>query len=173
MRVDEDSNTDTTEPLLNTNERVHSSVRVRLACAGLGMDDRRTWACPSLLQDDSGGAKGEKEKRALWRLERAARGVEPQGTRQEVAFWGRELARNAEAYDAGKMYDVIKGDGNWQWVLEKGAVVKNGDDKDVTRKLANHVLPEEPMVGYWERRLLAILAGSKDVWRLAEEDMTG
>ncbi len=37
MRVDPETNEDTDEPLLNTNERIHSSVRVRLACGGLGL----------------------------------------------------------------------------------------------------------------------------------------
>jgi hypothetical protein len=34
--------------LLDTNERVHSSVRVRLACKGLGVNDKGKWACPAL-----------------------------------------------------------------------------------------------------------------------------
>lgn len=38
------------EFLEDTNERVHSSVRVRLACEGLGLNDSEVWACPSLLK---------------------------------------------------------------------------------------------------------------------------
>ncbi|KAG5962932.1 hypothetical protein E4U58_003724 [Claviceps cyperi] len=34
--------------LQNTNERVRSSVRVRLACQGLGLNDRETWTCAAL-----------------------------------------------------------------------------------------------------------------------------
>lgn len=162
MRVDADTNVDTEEPLLNTNERIHSCVRVRLACQGLGMDDRHTWTCPSMLQDDS------RKKRLLWRLQ-SARHAAPLGTAQDVDFWRREVAQNSEMYNAERMYDVKKSDGGWEWVLEKGILVKNGEGKDVTGKIKQHVLPEEPMVGYWERRLLAILAGSSDVWRLAEE----
>lgn len=165
MRVDPDTNRDTEEPLLNTNERIHSSVRVRLACKGLGMDDRHTWTCPSMLQDDS------HKKRVLWRLQ-PARKVEPLDTARDLDFWRRELAQNSEVYNAEEMYHVKKSDGSWEWNLEKGAVVKNGEDRDVTGKIEKHILPEEPMVGYWERRLLAILAGSSDVWRLAEESPT-
>ncbi|KJZ72151.1 hypothetical protein HIM_08416 [Hirsutella minnesotensis 3608] len=34
--------------LQDTNESVHSSVRVRLACEGLGLDDKCVWDCPAL-----------------------------------------------------------------------------------------------------------------------------
>ncbi|KAG5974966.1 hypothetical protein E4U55_007930 [Claviceps digitariae] len=34
--------------LQDTNERVHSSVRVRLACQGLGLNDRAIWMCAAL-----------------------------------------------------------------------------------------------------------------------------
>jgi hypothetical protein len=34
--------------LLDTNERIHSSVRVRLACKGLGLNDKAVWKCSSL-----------------------------------------------------------------------------------------------------------------------------
>ncbi len=43
LRVDETTNEDTAEPLMGTNERVHSCVRVRLACGGLGLDDNAVW----------------------------------------------------------------------------------------------------------------------------------
>ena len=34
--------------LRDTNERIHSSVRVRLACEGLGLNDRGRWTCRAL-----------------------------------------------------------------------------------------------------------------------------
>lgn len=34
--------------LQDTNERVHSSVRIRLACDGLGLNDKGVWTCPAL-----------------------------------------------------------------------------------------------------------------------------
>ncbi|KAI1344263.1 hypothetical protein F5Y15DRAFT_107250 [Xylariaceae sp. FL0016] len=36
--------------LEDTNERIHSSVRVRLACEGLGLDDKDRWMCAALLK---------------------------------------------------------------------------------------------------------------------------
>lgn len=167
MRVDEDNNADTDSPLLNTNERIHSSARIRLACGGLGLDDRQTWTCPSLLQDDSRQAN-----RSLWRLQRTQGAVEPEGTAKDADFWRRELAQNEDVYEAEKMYNVQQDDGKWQWVLEKGALVKNAEGKDVTRSIERPVLPEEPMVGYWEKVLLALMTGASDVWRLAEEHVS-
>ena len=38
------------EFLEDTNERIHPSVRVRLACEGLGLNDSDVWHCASLLQ---------------------------------------------------------------------------------------------------------------------------
>lgn len=34
----------------DTNERIHGSVRVRLACEGLGLNDSNVWECPALLK---------------------------------------------------------------------------------------------------------------------------
>ncbi|CAG9972022.1 unnamed protein product [Clonostachys byssicola] len=34
--------------LQDTNERIHSSVRIRLACKGLDLNDKAVWACPAL-----------------------------------------------------------------------------------------------------------------------------
>ncbi|KAI1434415.1 hypothetical protein GGR50DRAFT_704354 [Xylaria sp. CBS 124048] len=37
------------EFLEDTDERIHPSVRVRLACEGLGLNDTHVWCCPALL----------------------------------------------------------------------------------------------------------------------------
>ena len=34
--------------LKDTNERIHSSVRIRLHCEGLGLNDKEMWTCPGL-----------------------------------------------------------------------------------------------------------------------------
>lgn len=159
-RVDPDTNLDTDEPLLNTNERVHSCVRVRLACDGMGMDDRKAWRCAPLLQDDS------QHSSPVWRLERA-RDMEAQQLARDEASWREEMKRPDEhQYGGVAVYEAHKGDGDWQWVFEEDAVVKNGVGHRVRPPV--RVLPEEPMVGYWERHLLALTRGAADVWRLAE-----
>ncbi|KAL7909526.1 hypothetical protein GGI35DRAFT_450146 [Trichoderma velutinum] len=47
-RTDPKTDRDTNIFLQDTNERIHSSARVRLACKGLGLDDKGIWNCPSL-----------------------------------------------------------------------------------------------------------------------------
>lgn len=47
-RTDPKTERDTNIFLQDTNERIHSSARVRLACKGLGLDDKGVWGCPSL-----------------------------------------------------------------------------------------------------------------------------
>ncbi|KAB5511165.1 hypothetical protein GE09DRAFT_1295662 [Coniochaeta sp. 2T2.1] len=73
VRVDPDTNEPLDEPLLRTSERIHSSVRVRLACRGLGLDDGQTWGCDGLLRGEGGVGP-------LWRLERGS-GFSHQRTR--------------------------------------------------------------------------------------------
>lgn len=150
MRVDEDTNQDTGEPLLNTGESVHSSVRVRLACGGLAMDDRETWACRPLT--------------ALWRLERGEfRGVEAAGTSAEED--PPLEPRVGEPED--RLYPVQSGDCNWRWAYKKEVEYGGDPEKQVPQAT---VMPEEPLVGYWERLLLAMTAGKPDVWRYAQEE---
>lgn len=159
-RADPDNNRDTETALVNTDERIHSCVRVRLACGGMGMDDRGAWPCPSLLRDDSGRG------RPVWRLEKAGAAEVERATGAQGAWWEEELERPNMGYDENWLYRFQKGDGQWRWVLEPEAVVKNAAGVAVTPPLK--VLPEEPMTGYWERHLLALTRGQTDVWRWAE-----
>ncbi|GJD04725.1 peptidoglycan binding domain-containing protein [Colletotrichum higginsianum] len=151
MRTDPETNEDTEQPLLHTNERIHSSVRVRLACQGLGMDDAEIWDCKPLTKNDDGGE--------LWKLERGS-GIDLSSSAENRK--PRELDVDAEGYDA-RLYPVEKDDGLWQWVFA-------GADGHPEAVPLVTTLPEEPMTGYWERYLLALTAGSPDVWRWAEEN---
>ncbi|KAI0440870.1 hypothetical protein F4803DRAFT_525742 [Xylaria telfairii] len=49
-KIDPKSGRPLPEFLEDTNERIHPSVRVRLACEGLGLNDLDVWDCPSLLK---------------------------------------------------------------------------------------------------------------------------
>ncbi|KAK5655227.1 hypothetical protein OQA88_5794 [Cercophora sp. LCS_1] len=153
VRVDEETNEDTGEPLLGTNETIHSSVRVRLAAGGLGLDDKDTWACDSLLVGDDGSP--------LWRLEKGSalsdrerevlRGYRP----REVTIFGGE-------YPEECMYPVGEDDCAWKWVWT-GKTTGQGQSQIPQAT----VLPEEPMKGFWERYLLSLLVGEADVWKYA------
>lgn len=47
-QIDPRTRSDKRDFLRDTNESVHSSVRTRLACEGLGLNDRAAWTCPAL-----------------------------------------------------------------------------------------------------------------------------
>ena len=151
LRVDETTNEDTAEPLVGTNERVHSSVRVRGACGGLGLDDNSVWACEAL-------------KGSGWRVERgAALGVaEEEAVRLAKERGPREIRLGPE-YLVDQLYPVGAEDHRWRWVFE-GKVEGEGQAR-VPQALA---LPEEPLVGYWERYLLGLTVGGVDVWKYAQ-----
>jgi hypothetical protein len=148
VRVNPDDNRDTKEPLLRTNERIHSCVRVRLACQGLGPDDKEPWPCVALTKE--------------WQLRKGS-GLSEAERAANAKFRPKELDLPTE-YPAEKMYHVEEGDGEYQWVYTKEPM---GTGVDQVPQMK--VLPEEPLVGFWERYLLALTAGKPDVWRYAEE----
>ncbi|KAK3935161.1 hypothetical protein QBC46DRAFT_398102 [Diplogelasinospora grovesii] len=156
LRVDSDTNEDTAEPLLHTCETIHSSVRVRLACGGLGMDDKDVWPCDSLL-------RGPGDLKPLWRLERAppANDVGVMGS-----YKPREPDLPSGEYPASCMYPVGVEDSRWQWVY-----VKAPEGEGVRRIPQATVTPEEPLIGFWERCLLAMTAGDPDVWKYAQKGL--
>ncbi|KAH6679930.1 hypothetical protein F5X68DRAFT_138696 [Plectosphaerella plurivora] len=146
MRTDSDSNTDTAQPLLNTSERIHSSVRVRLACAGLGLDDKETWRCQ--------GLSGRKGEAPLWR-------VQPGPTGDMKPPRPRELDLG---YPEEYLYPVAPRDGDWQWMFDRRGAIHGTGHARVPQMLS---IPEEPLTGYWERYFLNLTAGHPDVWRYA------
>lgn len=157
MRVDPDTNESLGEPLLRTGERIHSCVRVRLACRGLGLDDGEVWKCDALLSGGAGGGP-------LWRLERGSgfSAEEEEGVKRSAR--PRELGLGSDEYPASQLYPVTAEDSRWKWVFV-GRPEGEGEER-VPQEVA---LPEEPMVGYWERYLLAMTAGQPDVWRFSED----
>lgn len=150
-RVDQQTNQDTDRSLVNTNERIHSSVRIRLACRGLGMDDRDEWECEALTRAPDGGP--------LWKLENRS-GLGKEEALDLRSFRPNELRYRGSEYADEVLYRLAEGDGEWRWVFR-------GGDKYRPYDL---ILPEEPVVGYWERLLLELTAGRVDVWRWAEEN---
>jgi hypothetical protein len=156
-RVNPETNTDTNEPLENTSERIHSCVRIRLACEGLALDDVGPWKCEGLLKDD--------KNRDLWRLEPGS-ALSKQDLAEVSNFKPQELVIGKE-YAEANTYKTKEGDGQWRWVYARQDEVSAASDTQVP---AVKELPEEPLTGFWEKLLLATTTGKKDVWRFAEDN---
>jgi hypothetical protein len=93
-RADPDTGLPTNTPMTHTNERIHSSVRIRLELGGLGLDDKELYDCPALL------GKG------LWRLRRTRIKVYDPIPRD--ADWGAPAGANG-------MATVPEDDLRWVW----------------------------------------------------------
>ncbi|CAK7214545.1 hypothetical protein SCUCBS95973_002183 [Sporothrix curviconia] len=175
VRVDPESNEALPDqPLLNTNEQIHASVRVRLACGGLSMDDTAVWTCDGLTgqktsDEDDGSSDDEDEGRLpLWRLERVDGAVDVSSV-QDTAIEGDKY------YALGK----VAGAGKWQWVFnekkfatvtakaaarkKKARIDKNSNNQMPPQGPLQRVLPEALPTGRWERLLLAMTVGRPDV----------
>ncbi|KAI1457654.1 hypothetical protein F4805DRAFT_427667 [Annulohypoxylon moriforme] len=157
--------------LKDTNERIHSSVRVRLACEGLGLNDSNLWACPALLrswrprrvpetfddpipQDAPWGPENDgSSTRGLVDSANATIGdaVDRSGTSSTVVH---ELGENGKS--AAKRGDNPLGE-RWVWEYI-------GPNKKAPY---DRTLVEETM-GPWERHLLTLSSGKVGVYDYAE-----
>ncbi|KAI8963932.1 hypothetical protein F5Y11DRAFT_346006 [Daldinia sp. FL1419] len=149
--------------LKDTNERIHSSVRVRLACEGLGLNDSNIWACPALLR--------------AWRPRRVAQifsdpvpqdadwGPKSNGNsrRQSNTNNGSSSTPNKVIYDADGSESTSTQEDNssqgqrWVWEYigpEVGA--------PYVRTLV------EENIGPWERHLLGLSTGKVHVHEYAD-----
>ncbi|CAK7200537.1 hypothetical protein SEUCBS139899_003234 [Sporothrix eucalyptigena] len=178
VRVDPESNKALPDqPLLNTNESIHASVRVRLSCGGLTMDDTATWTCESLTgrkptdEDDDLSSDDEdaSQNAPTWRLERVDGAVDISGAKTVEG----EDSTTHRYYALGK----VAGAGKWQWVFNEkkfeALQAKNKNKKQKVDRESNNqlgpngplvrVLPEALPTGRWERLLLGMTVGKPDV----------
>jgi hypothetical protein len=91
----------TTALLADTNERIHSSVRARLACRGLSAKDRKVWKCKPLTR--------------AWRLRQVP--VQFQDPIPRDAPWGPQNGMEAEAGPSEETGHVL-GSSELRWVWE-------------------------------------------------------
>lgn len=128
--------------LQDTNERIHSSVRIRLVCQGLGLDDKGVWTCASL---------------SSWKLKRMAN--EFDDPIPDHPDWAP-----SEEDDDGK--EQPKKSKNERWVWEY-----SGDEKNAPTDVKQRIMVEEPL-GPYERYLLKLSGGSPNVYHFADERET-
>ncbi|KAH6998621.1 hypothetical protein BKA56DRAFT_626946 [Ilyonectria sp. MPI-CAGE-AT-0026] len=130
--------------LMDTNERIHSSVRIRIACKGLGLNDKAVWDCPALLKS--------------WKVKRTQEDYE-----DPVPFhpdWDPEMEKDAFGHPS----DWKKGRWIWEYC---------GEEKNAPTDKKQRILVEEPL-GPYERYLLKLSAGAPNVYHFADtkEDRT-
>ncbi|XXH05017.1 hypothetical protein Hte_011441 [Hypoxylon texense] len=148
----------------DTNERIHSSVRVRLACEGLGLNDSKVWECPALLkmwrprriydkfldpipQNANWGPKGENN-----------RGIQADGTTNTA----READSANVNFSNGSRSETAQGNnglGQLRWVWEYIG-------PDVGAPFVRTLVEEN--MGPWERHLLGLSTGKLHVYNYAE-----
>ncbi|KAK5990127.1 hypothetical protein PT974_08393 [Cladobotryum mycophilum] len=125
--------------LQDTNERIHCSARIRLACDGLGLDDKGVWTCPSLES---------------WHLKFTNQKFEDP-IPQNPTWWPGTTDEPA--------IDVGNGSNKGRWIWEY-----DGDKKSAPTDLKQRVMVEEPL-GPYERHVLRMSAGTPNVFDFAND----
>lgn len=142
-------NGDRPQFLIATNEKIHPSVRVRLKCKGLGLNDGAVWKAKALKKwklvrvgESSSGASGNGNGRSS-----KSSSVDGNGSANEVETWGPPLE---EQEDVG-------GAGRWEWVYV-------GPE----RKAPPVRRMEEERLGPYERYWLKLAGGAPNAYHFAD-----
>ena len=141
-QTDPKTGLDKREYLQDTNERIHSSVRIRLACKGLDLNDQGVWTCPSLT--------------GKWRLERTSKTYSdpvPAHPRWEPKGHDTDFVEHPQESETGR----------WVWKY-------TGSDWNGPPNQKQRIMVEEPL-GPYERYLLQLAGGEPNVWLFAEESV--
>jgi len=151
----------TLEFLEDTNERIHPSVRVRLACEGLGPNDSDLWQCPSLLM--------------YWRPRRVAQRFHDPVSR--TAKWGPASIRSKATATSGTSLGAQTSTTNVANVSTESLEILGQDPLE--RWVWEYVGPEheapavrtmvEENLGQFEQHLLELAAGKVHVCKHAEK----
>ncbi|KAI1169632.1 hypothetical protein F4777DRAFT_592574 [Nemania sp. FL0916] len=148
------------EFLEDTNERIHPSVRVRLACEGLGLNDWEIWHCPSLLKYWRPRRVPQQFSDPVPR--RAEWGPSRTNSRVETTTNMGEQSGSAGIAASASMesLQMLSQDPSERWVW-----VYTGPEATAP---AVKMMVEENL-GPFEQRLLELAAGKVHVYKYAEE----
>ena len=134
------TNKDTTRLLQDTNERVHSTVRIRLACKGLGLNDKKLWDCPALSR---------------WKLKKTTDKFDDPVPLHPG--WDPEADEPPEALQPSDGQEETE---RWVWEYV-------GDEKSAPQNVEQRRMVEEPL-GPYERYYLEVSGGSPNVFDFAK-----
>ncbi|XWW97024.1 hypothetical protein V2A60_005004 [Cordyceps javanica] len=162
-RVDPGTGDDRRGPfLVDTNERVHSSARVRLACRGLDVNDKGEWKAATLagwrLRRTATRYPDPVPRDPLWdpaNHDAVARAVSPRADTTTADT----TAAAAAGGEGGRKPNAEDGE---RWIWEYA-----GPDKDAPTDKRQRVLVEEPL-GPYERFLLNQVGGTPNIYAFAE-----
>ena len=160
-RVDPVTGDDRSGPfLLDTNERIHSSARVRLACRGLAVNDQGEWTAPTLarrwrLRRTTAQYADPVPRDPLWDPANHAQVVAQQQQQQQQPITG----------GGGRKPNEEAGGERWVWEHV-------GPEEDAPADARQRVLVEEPL-GPYERFLLNQTGGTPNVYVFAEGEELG
>ena len=164
QKIDPETCRTTGQFLVDTNERIHQSVRVRLACEGLGPNDAGPWRCPPLLSNWRPrltiiNARDPITTQAAWGPPGAPAGDQldggPNSKQAEPHVSNAEAS--GEAHTATEP-DPTTGPDRWVWEY----VGDEDDAPDVTTMI-------EDNLGPYERHLLTLSRGDPPVDEYAEQ----
>ncbi|KAI0816687.1 hypothetical protein GGR55DRAFT_674880 [Xylaria sp. FL0064] len=146
--------------LEDTNERIHPSVRVRLACEGLGLNDAEVWHCPSLLKywrprRVSGQFFDPVPRTAEWGPARHIRQAESTTNQPEHT----DSTSNAAVASAESL-SMLSQDPSERWVWEYVG-------PEITAPAVRTMVEEN--LGPFEQKLLQLAAGKVHVCKYAEK----
>ncbi|KAI1502663.1 hypothetical protein F5X99DRAFT_407739 [Biscogniauxia marginata] len=158
--------------LQDTNERIHSSVRVRLACEGLGLNDSDTWYCSAMLKYWQPRRVADKffdpvSRHSTWGPQSA--GAEPTKITSTVGTTDRQLS---------KIDETTNGAANGNGVPSHDAQAPSSNPLEEQRWVWEYVGPDigapntktivEESMGPFERHLLQLSGGNMEVYEYAE-----
>lgn len=137
------------EFLVATNEKIHASVRVRLRCKGLGLNDSAVWEAEALKKwklvrtgELSSGASGNGSG-----VDSRTSSVSGKGKAREIQTWGPPLEEQEDVGDVGR----------WTWVY----VGRERKAPPIRRM-------EEEGMGPYERYWLKLAGGAPNAYHFAD-----
>lgn len=140
-QVESKTHTIRTEFLIGTNETIHSSVRVRLACQGLGLNDCAVWKAEALEK-----WKLVRNKKASNDVGEKVNSVDGDGEAREAITWGPPVEEQEDVTDAG----------GWAWKY-----VGPESEAPPVRRM------EEERMGPYERYWLKLAGGTPNAYHFA------
>jgi hypothetical protein len=153
--MDPNTERDEGEWYQNTNERIHSSVRIRMACEGLDLNDDAVWKCPALKNwtlkrsNDTSGDPVPAVSFSAVDLD-----VEKPSAGTQNGIQGVERSTPTET----RVGEIRTG---WVWEY-------SGPEKEAHPDPKQRLLVEEPL-GPYERYVIKVTGGTPNVYEFAEK----